>query len=81
MAKVPTDVDDTMANSPTIGIRGSPHGSPLPGVLEFFDALKREPFTIQGASMTTLSARNPLAAVLAEASIEKLTAYSEALDA
>ena len=57
--KVLTDVDDTMyanlidARYP----KKSPDPHPYPGVLEFYDALKREPFALTSIPITALSAR------------------------
>jgi SHS2 domain-containing protein len=69
--KVLTDVDDTMyANF--IDER-YPKKTLYPGVLEFYDALKREPFELSAIPVTTLSARpNPVAGKLEESSLEGL---------
>jgi hypothetical protein len=57
--KVLSDVDDTMYAS-LIDARypkKSPDTHPYPGVLEFYDALKREPFALISIPITALSAR------------------------
>ena len=48
-----------------------------PGVLEFYDSLKHEPFDLRAIPVTTLSARpNPIAGKLEEASLEGLVKLS-----
>jgi hypothetical protein len=78
--KVLSDVDDTMyANLFDDRYpRRAAKKAFYPGVLEFYDALKREPFTIEGIPVTTLSARpNPVAGISEEASLKKLVEYSD----
>jgi hypothetical protein len=73
--KVLTDVDDTMyANL----IEGRyPKKMLYPGVIEFYDALKREPFEMSAIPLTTLSARpNPIAGTIEEASLSGLVEIS-----
>jgi hypothetical protein len=69
--KVLTDVDDTLLAN-LIDER-YPKKTIYPGVLEFYDALKREPFELEAIPVTTLSARpNPVAGKLEEGSLEGL---------
>jgi hypothetical protein len=69
--KVLTDVDDTMYAN--LIDKRYPKKTLYPGVLEFYDALKREPFALQEIPLTTLSARpNPIAGKLEEASLRNL---------
>jgi hypothetical protein len=78
--KVLSDVDDTMyANliDERYPRKTSKKPSVYPGVLEFYDSLKREPFELEGIPVTTLSARpNPIAGILEEGSLNKLVEYS-----
>lgn len=78
--KVLSDVDDTMyANLIDERYpRRTPKKAFYPGILEFYDALKREPFTLEGIPVTTLSARpNPVAGISEEGSLGKLVEYSD----
>jgi hypothetical protein len=73
--KVLTDVDDTMYAN-LIDER-YPKKTLYPGVLEFYAALKQEPFELRGIPVTTLSARpNPIAGKLEEASLRKLVEFT-----
>ncbi len=77
--KVLSDVDDTMyANLIDERYPRRPQRKTFyPGILEFYDALKREPFTLEGIPVTTLSARpNPVAGIFEEGSLTKLVEYS-----
>jgi hypothetical protein len=70
--KVLTDVDDTMYAN-LIDTR-YPKKTLYPGVLEFYDALQREPFDLTTIPVTTLTARpTPVAGTFEECSIESLT--------
>lgn len=73
--KVLTDVDDTMFTS-LIDARYTPGVKALyPGVVEFYDALKEEPFPTTRIPVTTLSARpNPLGGVAEESSLSDVVA-------
>ena len=70
--KVLSDVDDTMYAN--LIDRRYPGKTLYPGVLDFYDALKAEPFdALPGIPITTLSARpNPVAGALEEASLQHL---------
>ena len=69
--KVLSDVDDTMYAN-LVDPR-YPKKTLYPGVLEFYDSLKDEPFALTATPVTTLSARrNPVAGVLEEASLRAL---------
>src|SRR5262245_10990139 len=70
--KVLSDVDDTMYAN-LIDAR-YPKKTLYPGVLDFYDAVKDEPFgDLPGIPITTLSARpNPIAGALEEVSLENL---------
>lgn len=69
--KVLSDVDDTMYAN-LVDTR-YPKGTFYPGVLEFYDSLKHEPFELRAIPLTTLSARpNPIAGKLEEASLNRL---------
>jgi hypothetical protein len=73
--KVLSDVDDTMYAN-LIDER-YPKKTLYPGVLEFYDSLKHEPFELRAIPVTTLSARpNPIAGKLEEASLEGLVKLS-----
>jgi hypothetical protein len=73
--QVLSDVDDTMYAN-LIDER-YPKKTLYPGVLEFYDSLKREPFDLPAIPVTTLSARpNPIAGKLEEASLEGLVKLS-----
>ncbi len=73
--KVLSDVDDTMYAN-LIDER-YPKKALYPGVLEFYDSLKHEPFELRAIPVTTLSARpNPIAGKLEEASLEGLVKLS-----
>lgn len=76
--KVLTDVDDTMvANLIDERYPRTPK-SLYPGVLEFYDALKEEPFEPRAIPVTTLSARpNPIAGHLEESSLKALVELSK----
>jgi hypothetical protein len=73
--KVLTDVDDTMFSS-LVDARYSPGVKTLyPGVVEFYDALKEEPFPTTRVPVTTLSARpNPLGGIAEESSLSDVIA-------
>ncbi|MCC6326084.1 MAG: hypothetical protein L3J18_15105 [Candidatus Brocadia sp.] len=74
--KVLTDVDDTMYAN-LIDDR-YPGETRYPGVLEFYDSLKQEPFDLQVIPVTTLSARpNPIAGIMEEDSLKKLGNFSD----
>jgi hypothetical protein len=70
--KVLSDVDDTMYAN--LIDKRYPPKTLYPGVLEFYDAVKEEPFeALPGIPLTTLSARpNPIAGILEEASLQHL---------
>jgi hypothetical protein len=69
--KVLSDVDDTMYAN-LIDER-YPKKTLYPGVLEFYDSLKHEPFELRAIPVTTLSARpNPIAGKLEEGSLNSL---------
>lgn len=70
--KVLSDVDDTMYAN--LIDKRYPEKTLYPGVLDFYDAVKAEPFeTLPGIPLTTLSARpNPIAGNLEEASLQHL---------
>jgi len=77
--KVLSDVDDTMyANLIDERYpRDLKKKTLYPGVLEFYDSLKHEPFDLRAIPVTTLSARpNPIAGKLEEASLEGLVKLS-----
>lgn len=74
--KVLSDVDDTMYAN-LIDAR-YPGKTLYPGVLEFYDSLKYEPFDLQVIPVTTLSARpNPVAGILEEGSLESLAEFKD----
>jgi hypothetical protein len=74
--KVLSDVDDTMYAN-LIDER-YPKKTLYPGVLEFYDSLKREPFELRAIPVTTLSARpNPIAGILEETSLKSLVAFTK----
>ncbi|HMH52518.1 MAG TPA: hypothetical protein VK548_19925 [Candidatus Acidoferrum sp.] len=75
--KVLSDVDDTMYAN--LIERRYPKGTFYPGVLDFYDAAKEEPFgALPAIPITTLSARpNPVAGKLEEASLKKLVALTK----
>jgi len=74
--KVLSDVDDTMYAN-LIDAR-YPKKTLYPGVLEFYDALKREPCELSTTPVTTLSARpNPLAGKLEESSLQGLVEFTK----
>jgi hypothetical protein len=74
--KVLSDVDDTMYAN-LIDERYPKH-TLYPGVLEFYDALKREPFKLRVIPITTLSARpNPIAGTLEESSLKSLVEFTQ----
>jgi hypothetical protein len=76
--KVLSDVDDTMYAN-LVDLR-YPKKTLYPGVLEFYDSLKVEPFVLTATPVTTLSARpNPVAGVLEEASLRALISLSGGL--
>ncbi|MEK6406485.1 MAG: hypothetical protein AABN34_05935 [Acidobacteriota bacterium] len=73
--KVLTDVDDTMYAN--LIERRYPNKTLYPGVLEFYDSLKREPFEANPIPITTLSARpNPIALKLEDASLASLIKFT-----
>lgn len=74
--KVLTDVDDTMYAN-LIDDR-YPGKTLYPGVLEFYDSLKHEPFALQIIPVTILSARpNPIAGILEEVSLKRLAKFKD----
>ncbi len=74
--KVLSDVDDTMYAN-LIDER-YPKKTLYPGVLEFYDSLKKEPFELRAIPVTTLSARpNPIAGELEERSLESLVEFTK----
>ena len=74
--KVLTDVDDTMYAN--LIERRYPKKTLYPGVLEFYDSLRREPFEAIETPITTLSARpNPIAFELERASIQSLMSFTK----
>lgn len=74
--KVLTDVDDTMYAN--LVDERYPKKTLYPGVLEFYDSLKKEPFTLGPTPVTTLSARpNPIAGKLEEASLKSLVEFTK----
>lgn len=74
--KVLSDVDDTMYAN--LVDERYPKKTLYPGVLEFYDALKHEPFTLPAIPVTTLSARpNPVAGKLEEASLKSLVGFTK----
>jgi hypothetical protein len=73
--KVLSDVDDTLYAN--LLDRRYPPKTLYPGVLAFYDALKREPFNALSTPVTFLSARpNPIAGKLEEDSLQKLMALT-----
>lgn len=73
--KVLTDVDDTMYAN--LIEKRYPKKTLYPGVLEFYDSLRREPFAASRIPITTLSARpNPIAGILEEGSLTKLVSFT-----
>ena len=74
--KVLSDVDDTMYAN-LIDER-YPQKTLYPGVLEFYDSVKHEPFPLPAIPVTTLSARpNPVAGRLEEASLTRLAEFTK----
>lgn len=74
--KVLSDVDDTMYAN--LVDERYPKKSLYPGVVEFYDSLKREPFALQKIPLTTLSARpNPVGGILEEDSLKSLAKIAE----
>lgn len=74
--KVLSDVDDTMYAN-LIDDR-YPGKTLYPGVLEFFDSLKHEPFDLPVIPVTALSARpNPIAGILEESSLKSLAEFKD----
>ncbi len=74
--KVLTDVDDTMYAN-LIDNR-YPRKTLYPGVLEFYDSLKHEPFDLPVIPVTTLSARpNPIGGILEEGSLKSLAEFKD----
>jgi hypothetical protein len=74
--KVLSDVDDTMYAN-LIDER-YPKKTLYPGVMEFYDSLKHEPFQLGAIPVTTLSARpNPIAGILKESSLKSLAAFTK----
>ena len=73
--KVLTDVDDTMYAN--LIERRYPAKTLYPGVLEFYDSLRREPFEAKPICITTLSARpNPIGLKLEDASLAGLVEFT-----
>jgi|GEM_PF-4368609 hypothetical protein len=73
--KVLTDVDDTLYAN--LIDRRYPKRTLYPGVLEFYDAVKKEPFALRRIPITTLSARpNPIAGKLEEGSLRRLAQFT-----
>ncbi len=73
--KVLTDVDDTMYAN--LIERRYPPKTLYPGVLEFYDSLRREPFEAKPICITTLSARpNPIGLKLEDASLAGLVEFT-----
>ena len=69
--KVLSDVDDTMYAN--LIEKRYPKKTVYPGVLEFYDALKQEPFKLKKIPLTTLSARpNSSGGHIEEGSVKKL---------
>jgi hypothetical protein len=74
--KVLSDVDDTMYAN-LIDER-YPKKTLYPGVLDFYESLKHEPFELQAIPVTTLSARpNPIAGKLEESSLKSLVQFTK----
>jgi len=74
--KVLTDVDDTMYAN--LIERRYPKKTLYPGVLEFYDSLRHEPFEASPIPITTLSARpNPIAGKLEEGSLASLVSFTK----
>jgi len=74
--KVLSDVDDTMYAN-LVDSR-YPKKTLYPGVLEFYDSLKHEPFELRAIPVTTLSARpNPVAGKLEEDSLKGLVEFTK----
>lgn len=74
--KVLTDVDDTMYAN--LIERRYPKKTLYPGVLEFYDSLRQEPFEASPVPITTLSARpNPIAGKLEECSLTSLVSFTK----
>jgi hypothetical protein len=77
--KVLTDVDDTMYPN-LVDARYPRHEGKralYPGVVEFYDALKREPFAVDAVPVTTLSARpNPVMGFSEEGSLGQIVLHS-----
>jgi len=74
--KVLTDVDDTMYAN--LIERRYPKKTLYPGVLEFYDSLRHEPFEATPIPITTLSARpNPIAGKLEEDSLASLVSFTK----
>jgi len=73
--KVLTDVDDTMYAN--LIEKRYPKKTLYPGVLEFYDSLRKEPFEASPVPITTLSARpNPIAGKLEEGSLCSLVSFT-----
>jgi hypothetical protein len=73
--KVLTDVDDTMYAN--LIERRYPKKTLYPGVLEFYDSLRHEPFEAKPICITTLSARpNPIGLKLEDASLAGLVEFT-----
>ncbi|HXU35856.1 MAG TPA: hypothetical protein VN937_05790 [Blastocatellia bacterium] len=76
--KVLTDVDDTMYAN-LIETR-YPRKTLYPGVLEFYDSIRHEPFEASPVPITTLSARpNPIAGKLEERSLTSLVSFTKGI--
>jgi hypothetical protein len=74
--KVLTDVDDTMYAN--LIERRYAKRTLYPGVLEFYDSLRQEPFGASPVPITTLSARpNPIAGKLEERSLTSLVSFTK----
>jgi len=74
--KVLTDVDDTMYAN--LIERRYPKKTLYPGVLEFYDSLRHEPFEATPIPITTLSARpNPISGKLEEGSLASLVSFTK----
>jgi hypothetical protein len=74
--KVLSDVDDTMYANLFDG-RYPKTRTLYPGLLEFYAAMKREPFESEGIPVTILSARpNPVGGLAEEGSLKSLAEYS-----
>jgi hypothetical protein len=70
--KVLTDIDDTLYAN--LVEDRYPRKAFYPGVLDLYDAIKKEPFDVEWIPVTTLSARpNPVGGALEEGSIQSLS--------